>query len=91
MLFPAAATTVERFDGARARHAPELPPWRGRLAVLARAIPGGEIDGWLERLRVRRRDARVVAAAAVVPPKLDVPLAAASEPARVARIRGAAR
>jgi tRNA nucleotidyltransferase (CCA-adding enzyme) len=83
---PASEQLVQRLDEARHRHAPELPPWRGRLAVIARAIPGDELDAWLERLRVRRRDARVVAAAAVVPPRLELPLAGAGEPARVAEL-----
>jgi tRNA nucleotidyltransferase (CCA-adding enzyme) len=83
---PASRPLVERLDAARLRHAPELPAWRGRLAAIARAIPGDELDAWLERLRVRRRDARVVAAAAVVPPRLEAPLAEAGEPARVAEL-----
>jgi hypothetical protein len=83
---PDTAALVARLDAARGRYTPELPAWRGRLAALARGIPGGELDEWLERLRVRRRDARVVTAAAVVPPRLDPPLAAANEPARVAEL-----
>jgi len=77
---------VERFDQARSRWLPELPPWRGRLAAIARAIPGDELEAWLERLRVRRRDARAVASAAVVPARLAEPLAAAAEPAAVAEL-----
>ncbi|HEY0388351.1 MAG TPA: CBS domain-containing protein [Gaiellales bacterium] len=80
---------VERFDAARRRHAPEQPAWRGRLAVLARGMPGDELDAWLERLRVRRRDARVVAAAAVVPPRLQGPLERTEEPARIAELLAA--
>jgi hypothetical protein len=77
---------VECLDRARRRHAPELPAWRGRLAAIARGIPGGELDEWLERLRVRRRDARVVASAAVVPPRLAGALAETAEPARIAEL-----
>jgi tRNA nucleotidyltransferase (CCA-adding enzyme) len=80
---------VERLDAARHRYAPELPAWRGRLAAMARDIPGDELDAWLERLRVRRRDARAVAAAAVLPPRLQAPLERAEEPARVAELLAA--
>jgi tRNA nucleotidyltransferase (CCA-adding enzyme) len=83
---PESVRLVERLDRARRRHAPELPPWRGRLAAIARNIPGGELDEWLERLRVRRRDARVVASAAVVPPRLAGALAETVEPARIAEL-----
>jgi tRNA nucleotidyltransferase (CCA-adding enzyme) len=83
---PVSVHLVERLDRARQRHAPELPPWRGRLAAIARGIPGGELDEWLERLRVRRRDARVVASAAVVPPRLAGALAETAEPARIAEL-----
>ena len=84
-----AVELVQRLDAARRRYAPDLPPWRGRLAAMARAIPGDELDAWLERLRVRRRDARVVAAAAVVPLRLQAPLERAEEPARVAELLAA--
>lgn len=83
---PESVGLVERLDRARRRHAPELPAWRGRLAAIARGIPGGELDEWLERLRVRRRDARVVAAAAVVPPRLAPALGETLEPARIAEL-----
>jgi tRNA nucleotidyltransferase (CCA-adding enzyme) len=83
---PASVRLVERLDRARRRHAPELPAWRGRLAAIARGIPGGELDEWLERLRVRRRDARVVASAAVVPPRLAGALAETVSPARIAEL-----
>ena len=84
-----AVALVERLDAARNRYAPDLAAWRGRLGAMARAIPGDELDAWLERLRVRRRDARVVAAAAVVPPRLQSPLERAEEPARVAELLAA--
>jgi tRNA nucleotidyltransferase (CCA-adding enzyme) len=83
---PESVRLVERLDRARRHHAPELPAWRGRLAAIARGIPGGELDEWLERLRMRRRDARVVASAAVVPPRLAEALAETVEPARIAEL-----
>jgi tRNA nucleotidyltransferase (CCA-adding enzyme) len=83
---PEAAARVARVDAVRAKRAPALPAWRARLAVISAAIPADELAAWLERLRVRRRDARVVAAAAVIPARLAEPLAAASEPAQIAEL-----
>ena len=67
---PRVVALVTRIDAVRARHTPELPAWRIRLAALSGAIPADELATWLERLRVRRRDARIVGAAAVIPPRL---------------------
>jgi tRNA nucleotidyltransferase/poly(A) polymerase len=83
---PAAVALVGRVDDVRARRTPALPAWRLRLAVLAAAIPADELESWLERLRVRRRDARVVAAATVIAPRLREPLEAAAEPAQIAEL-----
>jgi tRNA nucleotidyltransferase (CCA-adding enzyme) len=81
---PRVIELVTRIDAVRARHAAELPAWRIRLAALSGAIPADELAAWLERLRVRRRDARIVAAAAVIAPRLLEPLEAADEPAQIA-------
>ncbi|MDX6533430.1 MAG: hypothetical protein QOF68_1174 [Gaiellales bacterium] len=86
---PGSVGLVRRLDDLRERLAPDLPPWRLRLAAIMRGMPGDELVGWLERLRVRRRDARIVAAAAVVPPRLAGPLAEASEPAQIAELLAA--
>jgi tRNA nucleotidyltransferase (CCA-adding enzyme) len=48
----------------------EAPDWRLRLAVLARRIPAGEIGEWLDRLKLRRRDAEQVESAVIVAPQL---------------------
>jgi tRNA nucleotidyltransferase (CCA-adding enzyme) len=48
----------------------DVPDWRLRLAVLARRLPPDEIYDWLERLKVRRRDADRIAAAVTVAPRL---------------------
>jgi tRNA nucleotidyltransferase (CCA-adding enzyme) len=48
----------------------EAPDWRLRLAVLARRIPAGEIGGWLDRLKLRRRDAEQIESAVAVAPEL---------------------
>src|SRR5262249_48950715 len=47
-----------------------IPRWRIGLSVLARRMPSNEIYGWLERLKVRRRDADAVAAAVTMAPRL---------------------
>ncbi len=83
---PATVELVSRLDQLRARHAPDLPAWRLRLAAIAASMPADELEQWLERLRVRRRDSRAIAAAAVVAPRLREPLAAAGEPAQVAEL-----
>jgi tRNA nucleotidyltransferase (CCA-adding enzyme) len=82
----AVAAEVEREDELRERHAPELPVWRLRLAALVRRLPAAELEVLLGRLRTRRRDARVVAAAAVLPERLRAPLAAAARPADVGEL-----
>ena len=48
----------------------EAPDWRLRLAVLARRIPAGEIGEWLDRLKLRRRDAEQIESAVTVAPQL---------------------
>jgi tRNA nucleotidyltransferase (CCA-adding enzyme) len=47
-----------------------VPAWRLGLEALARRLPPDEVYDWLERLRVRRRDAEQVAAAVTVGPKI---------------------
>jgi tRNA nucleotidyltransferase (CCA-adding enzyme) len=58
------------------RYRLDVPPWRIGLAVLARRMPPAEIYPWLQRLRVRRRDAEAIAAAVTVGPRLAARLAA---------------
>jgi tRNA nucleotidyltransferase (CCA-adding enzyme) len=48
----------------------DVPDWRLRLAVLARRLPPDEIYDWLDRLKVRRRDADRIASAITVAPRL---------------------
>jgi tRNA nucleotidyltransferase (CCA-adding enzyme) len=47
-----------------------VPAWRLGLEALARRMSPDEVFDWLERLRVRRRDAEQVAAAVTVGPKI---------------------
>jgi tRNA nucleotidyltransferase (CCA-adding enzyme) len=48
----------------------EAPDWRLRLAVLARQIPSAELGEWLDRLKLRRRDAEQIESAVTVAPQL---------------------
>jgi tRNA nucleotidyltransferase (CCA-adding enzyme) len=62
----------------------DLPDWRLGLTVLARRLPPDEVYEWLQRLKVRRRDAEQIAAAVTVAPRLVERLANGSiEPAEV--------
>jgi tRNA nucleotidyltransferase (CCA-adding enzyme) len=62
----------------------EAPEWRLRLAVLGRRIPAGEISGWLEHLKLRRRDAEQIDSAVIVAPQLVERLSGARpDPAEV--------
>jgi tRNA nucleotidyltransferase (CCA-adding enzyme) len=71
----------------RRRYAPDVPAWRLGLIVLARRLPSDEVYGWLERLKVRRRDAERIAAAVTVGPRLVERVQANdAEPADVVRL-----
>ena len=76
-----AVALIEKLDGLRARYAPEVPAWRLRLAALARTLPPDELFDWFARLKIRRRDADLIADAVTVAPKLNGLLEDASEPA----------
>jgi tRNA nucleotidyltransferase (CCA-adding enzyme) len=80
----ASVALTERLEELRRRHAAGLVRWRLRLAALARRMHGDELLPWLEELRVRRRDAATIAAAAVVGPLLAERLDAPLTPAEVA-------
>ncbi|MEZ5099491.1 MAG: hypothetical protein R3C15_06745 [Thermoleophilia bacterium] len=69
------ARLVERLDALRLRHAPHLPPWRLRLAALARGLEAEALVDWLASLRLRRRDADRIADAVVAAPRLLAVLA----------------
>ncbi len=44
--------------------------WRLGVAALARRLPPDELYAWLDRLKVRRRDAEQIAAAVTVAPRI---------------------
>jgi tRNA nucleotidyltransferase/poly(A) polymerase len=62
----------------------DVPDWRVRLAVLARRLPPDEAYAWLDRLKVRRRDADQIVSAITVAPRLVERLAGAdADPAEI--------
>ena len=61
-----------------------VPPWRLGFAVLARRLPSDEVLGWLRSLKLRRRDAELIAAAVTVGPRIAEALSGgAADPAEV--------
>ena len=77
---------LERVDELRERYAAREPAWRLRLAVLARRLTPDELYDWFDRLKLRRRDADLVADAVVVAPRLAERLEVAAEPADARRL-----
>ena len=61
-----------------------VPPWRLGFAVLSRRLPPDEVLGWLRSLKLRRRDAELIAAAVTVGPRIAESLSGgAADPAEV--------
>jgi tRNA nucleotidyltransferase (CCA-adding enzyme) len=48
----------------------DVPDWRLGLAVLARRMSASEVSDWLDRLKVRRKDAELIASAVAVGPRI---------------------
>jgi tRNA nucleotidyltransferase (CCA-adding enzyme) len=78
-----AVSLLRRLVELRDRYRLEIPSWRLGLAALARKLPPDEVYNWLQRLKVRRRDAEQVAAAVTVGPKLVERLRDGASPAEV--------
>ena len=78
-----AVRLIRRLTELRDRYRLEVPSWRLGLAVLARRLPPDEVYDWLQRLKVRRRDAERIAAAVTVGPRLVDRLEKGAEPAEV--------
>ena len=72
---------IARLDALRSELDPGAPPWRLRLTALAAAHPG-----LVERLSLRRQDARAVEDAIAIAPQL----AGATDPVEVADLAGRA-
>jgi tRNA nucleotidyltransferase (CCA-adding enzyme) len=65
-----AVTLLARLRALAQQYDVEVPRWRLGLIALARKLPPDEVYGWLERLKIRRRDAEQIAAAVTVGPRL---------------------
>jgi len=52
-----AVELLRRLTALRDRYGLAIPAWRLGLAALARRLPPDEVYEWLQRLKVRRRDA----------------------------------
>jgi tRNA nucleotidyltransferase (CCA-adding enzyme) len=78
-----AVALLRRLTELRDRYGLEVPAWRLGLAALARHLPPDEVYDWLQRLKVRRRDAERIAAAVTVGPRLVERLEKGAEPAEV--------
>jgi tRNA nucleotidyltransferase (CCA-adding enzyme) len=80
------AALLRDVDALCVRHAPAAPRWQARLAVLARNLSADELYEWFARLKLRRRDADIVADAVAVAPKLPELLETVEEPAEARRL-----
>lgn len=65
-----AVALLRRLTELKERYELDVPAWRLGLAVLARKLPPNEVYDWLARLKVRRRDAEMIAAAVTVGPRI---------------------
>ena len=85
-----AAALFERARELQDELGAEVPAWRIGLAVLGRDLTSEEAFGWLERLKVRRRDVdRIVGAITVSPRILERLRAERLEPAEVVALADA--
>jgi tRNA nucleotidyltransferase (CCA-adding enzyme) len=78
-----AVRLIAEVDAVRELYAPAVPRWRLRLAALARRMPPTELLDWFERLKLRRRDADLIADAVTVAPRLRALVAEADDPASI--------
>jgi tRNA nucleotidyltransferase (CCA-adding enzyme) len=78
-----AVELLRRLTELRDRYGLAIPAWRLGLAALARRLPPDEVYEWLQRLKVRRRDAERIAAAVTVGPRIVERLEKGTEPAEV--------
>ena len=65
-----AVALFDRLVALAEEHGVAVPAWRLGLLALARKLPPEELYDWLDRLKVRRRDAERIAAAITVAPRL---------------------
>jgi tRNA nucleotidyltransferase (CCA-adding enzyme) len=65
-----AVTLLARLRALAQQYDVDIPAWRLGLVAVARKLPPDEVYGWLQRLKVRRRDAEQIAAAVTVGPRI---------------------
>src|SRR5438874_1778182 len=65
-----AVTLLARLLALAQQYEIDVPAWRLGLIALARKLPPDEVYDWLQRLKVRRRDAEQIAAAVTVGPRI---------------------
>jgi tRNA nucleotidyltransferase (CCA-adding enzyme) len=65
-----AVQLIRRGRELTARYGLDVPPWRIGVAALARRLPPDEVYGWLDRLKMRRRDVEQIAHAVTLGPRL---------------------
>jgi len=65
-----AVTLLARLRALAQQYEVDVPGWRLGLIALARKLPPDEIYGWLQRLKMRRRDTEQIAAAVTVGPRI---------------------
>jgi tRNA nucleotidyltransferase (CCA-adding enzyme) len=80
------AALLDRLRELRDEYGLDVPTWRLGLAALGRRLSPDEAYDWLERLKVRRRDAERVVAAVTLAPRLVDRLRGDVEPADVVRL-----
>jgi tRNA nucleotidyltransferase (CCA-adding enzyme) len=71
---------IERGRELAERYELNVPAWRIGLVALARRMPSDEVYGWLELLKMRRRDAELIAHAVTVGPRLVERLRSGDDP-----------
>jgi len=65
-----AVQLIRRGRELAARYGLDVPVWRIGVAALARRLPPDEVYGWLDRLKMRRRDVEQIAHAVTLGPRL---------------------
>jgi len=65
-----AVELIRRSRELAAQYGLDVPAWRIGIAALARRLPPDEVYGWLDRLKMRRRDVEQIAHAVTVGPRL---------------------
>jgi tRNA nucleotidyltransferase (CCA-adding enzyme) len=78
-----AVKLLDRMRELNERYGLEVPTWRMGFVALARDLPPDEVLDWLQRLKIRRRDAEQIAAAVTIGPRIVERLQADASPAEV--------